>query len=106
MSYDNLRLFALSTSNVFGQKVSARLGVALSEHEEKNFEDVEHKIRSLVIVRGKDVFINQSLYSDSQQSVNDKLCRLLFFIGALKDASAKRVTAVIPYLCYARKDQK
>jgi ribose-phosphate pyrophosphokinase len=57
-------------------------------------------------VREKDVFVIQSLYRDSQQSVNDKLCRLLFFIGALKDASAKRVTAVIPYLCYARKDQK
>jgi phosphoribosylpyrophosphate synthetase len=35
---------------------------------------------------------------------NDKLCRLLFFIGALKDAGAERVTAVVPYLCYARKD--
>jgi len=34
------------------------------------------------------------------------LCRLLFFIGALKDAGAQRVTAVVPYLCYARKDQR
>jgi ribose-phosphate pyrophosphokinase len=34
------------------------------------------------------------------------LCRLLFFIGALKDAAAARVTALVPYLCYARKDQK
>jgi ribose-phosphate pyrophosphokinase len=48
----------------------------------------------------------QSLYGDDTQSVNDKLCRLLFFIGALKDAAADRVTAVIPYLCYARKDRK
>ena len=37
---------------------------------------------------------------------NDKLCRLLFFIGALKDAGAARVTAVVPYLCYARKDRR
>jgi ribose-phosphate pyrophosphokinase len=106
MIHDDLCLFALSTSNIFGQKVSERLGVALSEHEERNFEDGEHKTRSLVNVREKDVFVIQSLYGDSQQSVNDKLCRLLFFIGALKDASAKRVTAVIPYLCYARKDRK
>ncbi|HXW40393.1 MAG TPA: ribose-phosphate diphosphokinase, partial [Xanthobacteraceae bacterium] len=39
-------------------------------------------------------------------SANDKLCRLLFFIGALKDAGAARVTALTPYLCYARKDRR
>jgi ribose-phosphate pyrophosphokinase len=38
--------------------------------------------------------------------VNDKLCRLLFFLGALHDADAARVTAVVPYLGYARKDQR
>jgi ribose-phosphate pyrophosphokinase len=52
------------------------------------------------------VFIVQNLYSDDQQSVNDKLCRLLFFIGALRDASAARITAVLPYLCYVRKDRR
>lgn len=45
-----------------------------------------------------------SLYGGPVQSANDKLCRLLFFIGALKDAGASRVTAVAPYLYYARKD--
>src|SRR5438046_1949217 len=40
------------------------------------------------------------------ESANDKLCRLLFFIGALKDAGAARVTAIVPYLCYARKDRR
>jgi len=39
-------------------------------------------------------------------SANDKLVRLLFFLGALKDAAAGRVTAVAPYLCYARKDRR
>ena len=39
-------------------------------------------------------------------SVNDKLCRLLFFISTLKENGAKRVTAVIPYLAYARKDRQ
>ena len=48
----------------------------------------------------------QSLYADHRQSGNDKLCRLLFFIGALNDAAAARVTAVVPYLAYARKDRK
>lgn len=101
-----LALFALEASRKFGDAVSATLGVPLSDHEERSFEDGEHKARPLVNVRGRDVYVIQSLHSDNEQSVNDKLCRLLFFVGALKDASAGRVTAVIPYLCYARKDRK
>lgn len=106
MDNDMISLFALNSSRAFGESVSQRLGIPLSEHEEREFEDGEHKSRPLVSVRGKDVYVVQSLYQDTQLSVNDKLCRLLFFIGALVDASAKRVTAVIPYLCYARKELK
>ncbi len=47
-----------------------------------------------------------SLHGGPDQSPNDKLCRLLFFIGALKDAGATNVTAITPYLCYARKDRR
>jgi ribose-phosphate pyrophosphokinase len=101
-----LSVFALNSSRDFGEKVCAHLGIPLSAHEEREFEDGEHKARPLVNVRGKDVFVIQSLYSDSKQSVNDKLCRFLFFLGALRDASADRVIAVIPYLCYSRKDRK
>ena len=57
-------------------------------------------------VRGRDVYVIQSLYGDPKQSVNDKLVRLLFFLGALRDASAGHLTAIIPYLAYARKDRK
>lgn len=99
-------LFALDASREFGEKIALGLGLALSPHEERGFEDGEHKARPLANVRGRDVFVVQSLYADASQSVNDKLCRLLFFIGALKDASAACVTAVVPYLAYARKDQK
>lgn len=106
LNSDEIILFSLNASRDFGQRVSTHLGIPLSEHEERDFEDGEHKSRPLVNVRGKDVFVIQSCYSDSLQSVNDKLCRLLFFIGALKDASARHVTAVVPYLCYARKDRK
>jgi ribose-phosphate pyrophosphokinase len=106
MTRGDLVLFALNSSNDFGAAVAAHLDIPLAAHEEREFEDGEHKIRPLVSVRGKDVFVIQSLYSDSQQSVNDKLCRFLFFLGALKDASAERITAVVPYLCYARKDKK
>lgn len=99
-------LFALSASRAFGKAVAEKLGTALSEHEERAFEDGEHKIRPLVNVRGRDVFVIHSLYTDAGETVNDKLCRLLFFIGALRDASARQITAVIPYLAYARKDAK
>ncbi len=101
-----LMLFAIDGSRAFGEQVSARLGIALSPHEEREFEDGEHKARPLVSVRDRDVFILHSLYADQRQSGNDKLCRLLFFIGALKDAAAARVTAIVPYLAYARKDRK
>lgn len=102
----DLAIFAPHAGCEFGQRVSACLGVVLAKHEERNFEDGEHKTRPLESVRGKDVFVVQSLYGDATQSVNDKLCRFLFFLGALRDASAARVTAVVPYLCYARKDRR
>jgi ribose-phosphate pyrophosphokinase len=99
-------IFALSETRAFGERVAAVLRVSLAAHEERPFEDGEHKTRPLVSVRGQDVFVIQSLHGDDRLSVNDKLCRLLFFLGALKDAAAERVTAVVPYLCYARKDRK
>ncbi|MGZ8174233.1 MULTISPECIES: ribose-phosphate diphosphokinase [Methylobacter] len=106
MNPDALRLFALSESRALGESIGAALGLPLSAHEERDFEDGEHKTRPLENVRGCEVFVIQSLYSEPGKSVNDKLCRLLFFIGALKDASARSVTAVLPYLGYARKDRK
>jgi len=103
---DEVLLFALNASREFGERVSRRLEIPLSEHEEREFEDGEHKSRPLVNVRGRDVFVIQSLHGDNTQSPNDKLCRLLFFVGAIRDASAGRITTVIPYLAYARKDRK
>ncbi|KPL27030.1 MAG: ribose-phosphate pyrophosphokinase, partial [Acidithiobacillales bacterium SM1_46] len=103
---DSLAVFAVAASREFGERVAQALGQALGAHEEREFEDGEHKIRPLKSVRGRDVYVIQSLYSDSAQSANDKLCRMLFFLGALRDAGAARTTAVMPYLAYARKDQK
>jgi ribose-phosphate pyrophosphokinase len=106
MYSENLMLFALNASRDFAQRVGAELGIALSDHEEREFEFGHHKSRPLVNVRGRDVFVIQLLHGDLEQSVNDKLCRLLFFLGALRDASAANITAVVPFLCYSRKDQK
>lgn len=102
----DLSLFALNAGREFGQRVADALGVPLAPHEEREFEDGEHKARPLESVRGRDVYVVNALHGDERQSVNDKLVRLLFFLGALRDASAARVTAVIPYLCYARKDRR
>jgi ribose-phosphate pyrophosphokinase len=99
-------LFALGATQPFGERVAERLGIALADHEEREFEDGQHKARPLVSVRGRDVFVLHSLHGDDRQSVNDKLCRLLFFLGAIRDASAASVTAVVPFLCYSRKDRK
>ena len=99
-------LFALSASRDFGEAVSRELGVALAAHEEREFEDGEHKDRPLVSVRDGDVYVVQSLYRDANASADDKLTRLLFFLGALKDAAAARLTAVVPYLAYSRKDRR
>jgi ribose-phosphate pyrophosphokinase len=101
-----LKLFALNASRRFGEGVAEQLALPLAGHEEREFEDGEHKARPLESVRGRDVYVIQSLHGDREQSANDKLVRLLFFLGALKDAAAERVTAVVPYLCYARKDRR
>lgn len=106
MKAESLRLFAPHAGRDFGERVARRLGVPLAEHEEREFPDGEHKIRPLVDVRRADVFVVQSLYTDASQSVDDKLVRLLFFLGALRDAGAERCTAVVPYLCYSRKDRR
>ena len=101
-----MKLFALHNSHEFSELIARQLNLSLGHVEEREFEDGEHKVRPLDNVRNENVFVVHSLYSDESQTVNDKLCRLLFFIGALKDASAAKVTAVVPYLCYARKDRK
>jgi ribose-phosphate pyrophosphokinase len=101
-----LCLFALAATAELGQAISRAMGQPLAAHEERSFEDGEHKVRPLDNVAGADVFVVQSLHSGPSESANDKLCRLLFFIGALKDAGAARVTAVTPYLAYARKDRR
>jgi ribose-phosphate pyrophosphokinase len=101
-----IQLFALDATRELGAAVAGRLGVELAAHEEREFEDGEHKARPLVSVRDRDVYVLQSLHGGPQQSPHDKLCRLLFFLGALRDAGAARLTAVVPYLAYARKDRR
>ena len=66
------------------------------------FADGESSVEFLENIRGEDVFIIQSTCTP----VNDSLMELLIMIDALKRASAKRITAVLPYFGYARQDRK
>lgn len=102
----SIALFSLDSGQSLLHRVCGHLGVAPGRHEERTFEDGEHKIRPLESVRGRDVFFVASLFSDGQLSVNDKVLRALFFLGAARDAGAARLTLVAPYLCYARKDRR
>lgn len=101
-----MRMFALNASRAFGVSIASTLGVLIDEHEERDFEDGEHKSRPRTSVRGEDVYILQNLNGNADGSVNDKLCKLLFFIAACRENGAARVTAVVPYLAYARKDRQ
>jgi ribose-phosphate pyrophosphokinase len=101
-----LLVFALHASRSLGERIADRLGVKLAAHEERDFEWGQHKSRPLESVRGADVYVVHSLHGQAGQSTNDKLCRLIFFLAALRDADALRVTAVVPYLCYTRKDRQ
>lgn len=102
-----IQLFAINASRELGKSIASFTNeIKLAEHEERAFEDGEHKIRVLESVRGRHVFLIHSLFGDEEQTVNDKICRLFFFIGALKDAAADKITVIIPYFAYARKDSK
>jgi ribose-phosphate pyrophosphokinase len=99
-------LFAPLASRAFGARVAACLGIPLAPLEERDYEGGEHKSRPLVSVRGRGVYVIQSLSGDEAGSANDRLCRILFLIAALKDAGAARVTACLPYIAYSRKDRR
>ncbi|MBU3889370.1 ribose-phosphate pyrophosphokinase [Methylosinus sporium] len=105
-SDEQILLFALGSSRALGERIAHEMGCSLAPHEERRFEDGERKVRPLVGVRDKDVYVLSSLEGETGDSGADKLLRLLFFIGALRDAGAARITVVAPYLCYARKDRR
>lgn len=106
MLHAPLAVFSLHSGQAFAERVVRRLGTRLAAHEEREFEWGQHKVRPIEGIRDADVYVVQSLHGQADASVNDKLCRLLFFLGALKDAGAHRVTAVVPFLSYSRKDRQ
>ena len=83
------------------KKVANSLGVELAHTTIRNFSDGEIWVKFEDTIRGVDVFIVQSTFAPS-----DNLMELLILIDAAKRASARRITAVIPYFGYARQDRK
>ncbi|NDP37976.1 MAG: ribose-phosphate pyrophosphokinase [Rhodoferax sp.] len=106
MNSPPMLLYSLDSDDTFAQGLAAALGVTLAPHEYRRFEDGEHKLRPLLDPRGSDAFVVHSLHGDAQDSPHDKLCQLLMFISTLRDHAAARVTTVVPYLAYARKDRQ
>ena len=106
LSDDNILLFAFQSSWALAESVANNLNCELNPLEERNFEGGEHKTRPLISVRNKEVFLINSLYLDPENSVNDKLVKTLLVSGAMKDGGAKKLTLILPYLCYSRKDRR
>jgi len=99
-------LFSLDPECVVAPALAAALDESPSPHEDRCFEDGEHKLRPLVDPRGADAYVLCSLHGGPRDSPHDKLFRLLAFVATLREHGAARVTAVVPYLAYARKDRR
>jgi len=101
-----LKIFGLGDSKPYARKVCDYLNEPLSNHEETYFDDGECYVRSEENVRGADVFVICSLYNSHKERLADKVMKLLYFAGSLRDASARRITLVFPYMAYQRQDRK
>ena len=99
---DNLKLFGGTASIDLTKEVCAYLSIIPAKMLNKTFSDGEIRVEIDENVRGRDTFILQSTCSP----VNDNLMQLLIVTDALKRASARSITAVIPYYGYARQDRK
>ena len=99
---DNLKVFTCNANPKLSEEISSYLGIELGKSHVQNFSDGETNITIDESVRGCDVFIVQSTCAP----VNDNLMELLIMIDAMRRASARRITAVIPYYGYARQDRK
>lgn len=101
-AYQDMKLFSCNSNPALAKEIADNLGVELGDCKVSKFSDGEISVSIGESVRGKDVFIIQS----TNDPVNDNLMELLIMTDAVKRASAKSVTAVIPYYGYARQDRK
>ena len=97
-----MKLLAGNSNLPLAKAIADYLEIPLTEASVRRFADEEIFVEVNENVRGEDVFVLQS----TSYPVNDNLMELLICIDALRRASAKRITAVIPYFGYARQDRK
>jgi ribose-phosphate pyrophosphokinase len=99
---DELQIFTGNSNPALAREVCEHLGVRLGEAEVGRFPDGEVLVEVRENVRGGDCFVLQSICTPP----NDNLMELLLLMDALRRASAKRISAVIPYFGYSRQDRK
>src|SRR5271154_2724508 len=99
---DAMKIVACNINRPLAEAISAYLGLPLTRASVRRFSDMEVFVEIHENVRGEDVFVVQS----TSYPANDHIMELLVCLDALRRASARRVTAVIPYFGYARQDRK
>ena len=97
-----MKIVACNSNRPLAEAVAAALGLPLTRASVRRFADMEVFVEIHENIRGEDVFVVQS----TSYPANDNLMELLITIDALRRASARRITAVIPYFGYARQDRK
>ena len=97
-----MKIVACNSNRPLAEAVANTLGMKLTLAHIRRFADMEVFVEILENVRGEDVFVMQS----TSYPANDNLMELLITLDALRRASARRITAVIPYFGYARQDRK
>jgi ribose-phosphate pyrophosphokinase len=97
-----MKIVACNSNRPLAEAVAATLNLPLTRAAVRRFADMEVFVEVQENVRGEDMFVIQS----TSYPANDNLMELLILIDALKRASARRITAVIPYFGYARQDRK
>ncbi|MHB1382589.1 MAG: ribose-phosphate diphosphokinase, partial [Thermoleophilia bacterium] len=97
-----LMLFSGRSNPELGNKIAEKLGIQLGDIELETFSNGEIYARYSENIRGSDMFLIQTLSTP----VNDNLVELLIMIQAARLASARRITAVMPWLGYCRQDKK
>ena len=99
-------LTSLTESSGLAAAVARHANLPLIPIEERRFEGGEFKLRPLESVRGRTVFVLQSLAGSEEMPVCERLVRLLFLLQGLRDVGAATTVALLPYLAFARKDRR
>lgn len=100
--FKNLKIITGNANPELAKEICDYIGIDLGKSEVKTFSDGEISLSLNESVRGADIFIIQPTSSP----VNNNLMELLIMIDAARRASARRITAVLPYYGYARQDRK